>query len=60
MTSWKRRCPRRIPPFPPPRSTPVLRLWNHFTGDGEVSPDGRELAGDPDTVKTCAAAFEAA
>src|ERR1017187_7300784 len=24
MTSWKRRCPRRIPPFPPPRSTPVL------------------------------------
>jgi hypothetical protein len=35
-----------------------LVLWNHFTGEGEVSPDGRELADDPETVKTCAAAFE--
>lgn len=37
-----------------------LVLWNHFTGEGEVSPDGRELTDDPETVKTCAAAFEAA
>jgi hypothetical protein len=34
-------------------------LWNHFTGEGEVSPDGRELTDDPEAVKTCAAAFEA-
>ena len=37
-----------------------LVLWNHFTGEGEVSPDGRELDDDPGTVKTCAAAFDAA
>lgn len=33
-------------------------LWNHFTGDGEVSPDGRELDSDPESVKVCSAAFE--
>lgn len=34
-------------------------LWNHFTGDGEVSPVGRELCEDPAAVVLCAAAFEA-
>lgn len=33
-------------------------LWNHFTGEGEVAPEGREITEDPDLVKTCAAAFE--
>jgi len=36
-----------------------LVLWNHFTGEGEVSPDGRELTDDTETAKICAAAFEA-
>jgi hypothetical protein len=35
-----------------------LVLWNHFTGEGEVSRDGRELATDPETAKLCATAFE--
>jgi hypothetical protein len=34
-------------------------LWNHFTGEGEASPDGRELDSDPEAVKACALAFEA-
>jgi len=34
-------------------------LWNHFTGEGETSPEGRELDDDPEAVKACAAAFEA-
>jgi hypothetical protein len=34
-------------------------LWNHFTGEGEVSPEGREVTEDAATVKTCAAAFGA-
>jgi hypothetical protein len=33
-------------------------LWNHFTGEGEVAPDGRETTEDPAQVKVCAAAFE--
>ncbi len=37
-----------------------LVLWNHFTGEGEVAPEGREATGDPAIVKACAAAFEAA
>jgi hypothetical protein len=36
-----------------------LVRWNHFTGEGEVSPDDRELADDPEIAKTCAAAFGA-
>ena len=36
-----------------------LVLWNHFTGEGEASPDGMELTDDPEAAKTCAAAFEA-
>lgn len=35
-----------------------LVLWNSFTGEGEVPPDGRELTDDPEAVQTCAAAFE--
>jgi hypothetical protein len=35
-----------------------LVLWNHFTGEGEVSPEGWEITEDPDQVKACAAAFE--
>jgi len=35
-----------------------LVLWNHFTGEGEVAPEGREVTEDPALVKTCAAAFE--
>ena len=35
-------------------------LWNHFTGEGEVSPEGWEVTEDPDLVKVCAAAFEPA
>jgi hypothetical protein len=37
-----------------------LALWNHFTGDGEVSPQGREATEDPAVVKACGAAFESA
>jgi Family of unknown function (DUF6879) len=37
-----------------------LVLWNHFTGEGDVSPAGRELTDDPEMVKLCAAAFEGA
>jgi hypothetical protein len=34
-------------------------LFNHFTGDGEPSPDGmEETVTDPAVVKMCAAAFE--
>jgi uncharacterized protein YbdZ (MbtH family) len=33
-------------------------LWTHFTGDGEVSPEGWEVTEDPGLVKACAAAFE--
>ena len=33
-------------------------LWNHFTGEGEVSPEGWEVTEDPTQVKVCAAAFE--
>lgn len=35
-------------------------LFNHFTGNGEVAPQGRELSTDPGTVKLCVAAFDAA
>jgi hypothetical protein len=35
-----------------------LVLWNHFTGEGEVAPEGREVTEDPALVKMCAAAFE--
>ncbi|WP_433465683.1 DUF6879 family protein [Spirillospora sp. CA-128828] len=33
-------------------------LFSHYTGDGEVA--GRELVTDPDVVKLCGSAFEAA
>lgn len=36
-----------------------LVLWNHFTGEGDASPEGRELTDDPEAVKLCSAAFEA-
>jgi hypothetical protein len=35
-----------------------LVLWNHFTGEGEISPEGWETAEDPALAKACAAAFE--
>jgi hypothetical protein len=35
-----------------------LVLWNHFTGEGDVSPDGRELTDDMQMVKLCGSAFE--
>ena len=35
-----------------------LVLWNHFTGEGEVSPEGRELTSDLEAIKLCASAFE--
>jgi len=35
-----------------------LVLWNHFTGEGEVSPEGWEITEDLTQVKVCAAAFE--
>ena len=35
-----------------------LVLWNHFTGEGEVAPEGREITEEPSLVKMCAAAFE--
>jgi hypothetical protein len=34
-------------------------LWNHFTGEGEIHPDGKELTDDPAEVELCRAAFEA-
>ncbi len=34
-------------------------LWTHFTGEGEVSPEGWEITQDPAAVKACAVAFEA-
>ena len=34
-------------------------LWTHFTGEGEVSPDGWETTEAPAIAKTCATAFEA-
>lgn len=37
-----------------------LVLWNHFTGDGEVAPDGREFTDDSEVVKLCATAFDSA
>jgi hypothetical protein len=37
-----------------------LVLWNYFTGEGEVAPEGREATEDPALVKMCAAAFELA
>ena len=33
-------------------------LWTHFTGEGEISPEGWEVTEDPAQVKVCAAAFE--
>ncbi|MGH3154951.1 MAG: DUF6879 family protein, partial [Streptosporangiaceae bacterium] len=36
-----------------------LVLFNHFTGDGEVAPEGREVSSDPEMVKLCVSAFEA-
>lgn len=33
-------------------------LWNYFTGEGEVAPDGLEISEDPAIVKACSAAFE--
>jgi hypothetical protein len=35
-----------------------LVMWNHFTGEGEIPPDHREITEDPVLVKACAAAFE--
>lgn len=36
-----------------------LVLWNHFTGDGEIHPEGKETTRDPATAELCRAAFEA-
>jgi hypothetical protein len=33
-------------------------LWTHFTGEGELPPDGWEATDDPAAVKHCAVAFE--
>jgi len=35
-----------------------LVLWNHFTGDGERSPQGHEATDDPVLIKLCVTAFE--
>lgn len=35
-------------------------LFNHFAGDGEVSPEGRELRTDPEVAELAAQAFAAA
>lgn len=35
-------------------------LFNHFTGEGELSPDGKEYVMDPDIAGMCRAAFLAA
>lgn len=37
-----------------------LVLWTHFTGEGEISPEGWEVTEDPAQAKACAAAFESA
>lgn len=34
-------------------------LWNHFAGDGELSPQGKDVSIDPNVIKLCASAFEA-
>lgn len=36
-----------------------LVLWNHFTGEGEISPEGKEVTDDPAVIKLCATAFDA-
>ena len=33
-------------------------LWTHFTGEGELLPDGWEVTEDPAAIKHCAMAFE--
>ncbi|MEV4095658.1 DUF6879 family protein [Streptosporangium saharense] len=33
-------------------------LFNHFTGEGEVSPEGKELTTDPAVVKLCVTGFD--
>jgi hypothetical protein len=33
-------------------------LWTHFTGEGELSPNGWETTDDPAAIKHCAVAFE--
>ena len=35
-----------------------LVLWNHFTGEGEISPEGWEISEDLALAKTCTTAFE--
>jgi hypothetical protein len=35
-------------------------LFSHYTGDGEVSPSGRELTTDPAVAGLCASAFDSA
>jgi hypothetical protein len=37
-----------------------LVLWNHFTGEGDVSPDGREITDALEVVELCTSAFESA
>ena len=37
-----------------------VMLWTHFTGEGEISPEGWEVTEDLAQVKVCAAAFESA
>ena len=34
-----------------------LVLWNHFTGEGEISPEGWEITEDLALAKTCTAAW---
>ena len=33
-------------------------LHHHFTGDGQLAPDGRDYSTDPELVKLCGNAFE--
>lgn len=35
-------------------------LFHHFTGNGQFDQDGREYTDEPERVKLCAVAFEAA
>ncbi|MGW2511131.1 DUF6879 family protein [Streptomyces scopuliridis] len=35
-------------------------LFNHFSGDGEASPEGRELRTDPEVAELATRAFDAA
>ncbi|WP_406171649.1 DUF6879 family protein [Streptomyces sp. NBC_00996] len=35
-------------------------LFHHFTGNGQLDQDGREYTEEPERVKLCAVAFEAA